>query len=273
VYALLAVVAGNGSVLTWTVPIAPESWDSLVLDCNVQQFIPLGALITDPLAGGTDALEVSFHELPFERGLDFGCGSVFAFRIDASQTDDPDEPISADIRVANRSDRDAQDGLGPSPDSGFILVEASAPRDLAAQITVSWEDAESRVFQSALSFSGRETDYGFLLACPVERFALGALDDDSLAGATLAQSGDLVPAPPPLTLGDQTCGGTITIELTKPTGSDGYQLNLSADPLTPEQSSTMYDRVREVLEAQGLADQPSSLLSLLPPSVVTEGTP
>jgi hypothetical protein len=125
-----------------------------------------------------------------------------------------------------------------------------------------------------ITFGGREAGFGFLLTCPIARFALGELDDESASGATLTDSNDLIPAPAPLSQAQLTCGSTITLQLIPDSeGSAGYSLTLAASANPSHLSGTMYRVIRDVLESQGLADEPSSLLSLLPPSVVTEETP
>ncbi len=264
---LLAVAAGQE--LTWAVPVGPHTWDSLILDCDVDQVTPIGALVTDPL-GESDGLEIDFSEPPFVGGLDFDCGSIIAVAIENSTRGVTSRPISASARTTNRATRSAEtSGFAPSAETGFILLDASAPAGVPVRINFGWEGTDSRVFQSSLTLSGRETQFGALLTCPISRFTLGQLDDSSTAGAVLINSEDRIDAPAALPDEPVPCGGVIEMRLVvssdEPTG---YTLTLSRTEAGDEQTGNMYDDIRTLLEAEGLADQPSSLLSLLPPPVV-----
>ncbi len=270
---LLGVAVDDDTTLSWAVPVGPSSWDSLILDCDVNQITAIGALVTDPL-NGADSLEVGFDEPPFLGGLDFDCGSIIAIEIENSTRGVASRPISVRARTANLSARSPETSrFPPAAETGFMLLDAAAPAGVAVRINFGWDDSESRVFQSSLTLSGRETEFAALLTCPINRFAIGQLDDASTAGATLIDSEDRIDAPQPLVDEPVPCGGTIEMRLVaSPDAPTGYALTLGRFDSPGGESGVMYDDIRALLEAAGLADQPSSLLTLLPPPVVGEGS-
>lgn len=273
VQALLVVQVNSYTNRTWAVGIAPRSWDSLVLDCHVERVIPIGTLVFTTI-GSTEPLELSLDEPPFERGIDFGCDSVLAFQIEPATLNISTRPITARIHSvyhARSSVRTEQ--LEPGANTGFVLIQATAPLDVPVQINITWEDADARIVRTVMSLGGKETLYGFLINCPVRRFALGDLNDSETAGGTLVDSGDPLAPPAPL-LDEIPCGSAILIELSNPSGAQSesnLSLRTTGVPINP--SNEMYVELRKLLEAEGLSDRPSSFLSILPSPALPDAQP
>jgi hypothetical protein len=265
VQALLVVQADPYTNRTWAVGIAPQSWDSLVLDCNVERVVPVGALVFTTL-GSPEPLELSFDEPPFERGVDFDCNSVLAFQIEPAARNTPTRPITARIRSVYHARSSAMTAqLEPGGNTGFVLIQATAPPDVPVQMNITWEGEDTRIFRTVMTLGGKETLYGFLINCPVRRFALGDLNDSETAGGTLVDSGDPLAPPAPL-LDEISCGSAVLIELSNPSGSQNeWSLSLRTTGAPANPSNEMYVELRKLLEAEGLSDNPSSFLSVLPP--------
>ncbi len=273
VQALLVVQADPQTNRTWAVGVAPHSWDSLVLDCNVERVVPIGTLIFTTVGGG-EPVELSLDEPPLESGVDFDCDSVLAFQIEPAAENIPTRPITARIRSvyhANGSAMTTQ--LEPGGNTGFVLIQATAPPDVPVHLNITWEGQDTRIFRTVMTLGGKETLYGFLVNCPVRRFALGDLNDSETAGGTLVDSGD--PLSPPAPLLDETpCGSAILIELSDPSESQNeWRLSLRNTGAPAKPSNEMYVELRNLLEADGLSDNPSSFLSVLPPPAIPVFSP
>ncbi len=265
VNALLAADTTDGTPLSWILPVAPRSWDALVIDCDLEQFTPVGALVADAVGAG-ESVEVSFNEAPFVRGVEFDCGSIIAIEIDNRAVENPASPITTRARIANRGTRSSETSQRPpSEQSGFVLFEFSTPTGVPATFNFGWQDADARVFQSSLTLSGNENEFGGLLLCPMSRFVLGQLDDDETPAVELLSPSDtLAPAPPfePLAV---ACGSAIFARVS-PSASIANEYNVLLEiEESNSQSALMFDDLRDYLVAQGIFNQPSSFLSLLPP--------
>ena len=157
--------------------------------------------------------------------------------------------------------------LEPGGNTGFVLIQATAPPDIPVQMNITWEGEDTRIFRTVMMLGCKETLYGFLINCPVRRFALGDLNDSETAGGTLVDSGDPLAPPAPL-LDEIPCGSVILIELNikNPSGSQNeWSLSLRTTGAPANPSNEMYVELRKLLEAEGLSDNPSSFLSVLPP--------
>ncbi len=265
VQALLVVQADPDTNRTWAVGVAPQSWDSLVLDCDVERVIPIGTLVFSEV-GDEEPLEILFDDPPLERGTDFDCNSVLAFQIEPSGQDNSSNPITAGIRSMYDARRSAMTSqIEPGGNSGFVLVQATAPLDVPARLNITWEGEDKWVFRTVMSLGGKETLYGFLINCPVLRFTLGDFDDLETEGGTLVDSGDPLAPPAPL-LDEIPCGSAILINLGGSTESQNeWSLSLRTTGVPVDPSNEMYLELRKLLDAEGLSDSPSSFLSVLPP--------
>lgn len=157
VQALLVVQADPHTNRTWAVGVAPQSWDSLVLDCDVERVVPIGMLVFTEV-GGSEPLEILFDDPPFERGTDFDCNSVLAFQIEPAAQNIPSSPITAVIRsvyYARRSARTAH--IEPGGNTGFVLIQATAPLDVPAHLNITWEGEDNQLFRTVMSLGGKET--------------------------------------------------------------------------------------------------------------------
>lgn len=261
---VFAVTSDSSADHTWLVALGPRTWDSLVLHCDAKTLTAVGALVTSDFSGES-SLEVGFSGPALERGKDFSCGAVISVQIDAAPHPTATDPIAAQVKVVSPAQ---PVGELPLPDSGdgrgFLLVDVAGPAGVAANLNLAWEDAGSIIYQSVLTLSGREPGLSFLVNCPVDRFGLGRFNDAAEPGATLLGSDAQVAPPDALGADDIVCGGTIQVRLVKPGSGGSYSLSLAATQEASEQTLIMYATVREMLDAEGLSDRPSNLLSALP---------
>ncbi|NOT02594.1 MAG: hypothetical protein HOP29_18465 [Phycisphaerales bacterium] len=272
VFALLAVTTELDEVQTLAIPVAPMSWDSVILGCDVDEVVPVGMLVSNIL-DGSDSIELGLDELPFTRGLDFDCGSVITFEIEPSPVENPNRPVTASVRTL----RDGGSGSGDGPPgdaSGLVLVEINTAARADFRLELSWAASDDRVFQSSLNVSADRTQFAFLLPCPVNRFALGSLADPRLSAGEVLESGAAIDPPPPLDEDQLPCGSVVNIRVERSTASaSGYLAELTSTIPRPDQSDDLFTGVHDFLVDGDIFDHPSNLLSLLPPSVVTDGEP
>jgi hypothetical protein len=262
VSALLAVRPNSRETLVYSVPVAPMSWESLILDCDVDEFLAVGVLISDP-SNPDDTQEITLTEPPFINGEEFGCGSAFSFEIAPDTRPGATRPITTRVRTIPLIEEDVT-----ASDAGFVLIEASFVRNVPARLNFTWQGNDSNQFESSINFGGSETLFGFLLNCPVQQFALGSFTDDDLPGAELLDLETEFPAPPPLTEDMFACGDAINIAIT--TDGDQFALSLDTSSEQTENFAKTLVTIRQFLDEKGLYDSPSSVLSLLPPSTISE---
>lgn len=272
VFALLAVTAEFDEIQTLAIPVAPMSWDSAILRCDVDEIVPVGILVSNVL-DGSDSIELGLDELPFVRGLDFDCGSVITFEIEPSLDNNVNRPVTA--RVGTLREATTTSGDGPPGDaSGLVLIEIDAAARVDMRIDLAWETSDDQVLQSSLNLSADRGQFAFLIPCPVNRFALGSLADPTEPAGTILGTETEIDAPLPLGEADLPCGSIVHVRVARSQSSpSGFVAELTSTMPETDRSDAMFTGVRDFLTDGDIFDHPSNLLSLLPPSVVTDGQP
>lgn len=237
----------------WLVAVAPHGWDTLVLDCDVEQLLPLGAIVTTSDPNGRT---VPYTGRDLTRS-EFRCGGVVVVSVTPNAGDE-EQPVRLRMEVARRAG-DAE--FDPATD-GFAIIELHGPRGVAADLDLSWEDGDARVYLTTLSLSGNETRFGFVELCPMARVAIGQLNDPN---APPGKVNGVELAGPAVVLEPSACSSIIRVQLlSDPNAPSGYRVALTEDATAaPELAQTFID-LRAILAAGDLASRPTNALQLVP---------
>jgi hypothetical protein len=251
-HVLIGGTSQSGAPQQWLVPVAPHGWNSLVLDCSMEQIVPLGTLLTAPADPNTVSLPFSGDAA--ESGNDFRCGSVLVVQVEPGGA--TPGAVRTTLRVARRM---VEATAQVDQTDGFVVVEVHGLPGVSAELRLSWEDKQARVFASTITLSGREASIGFLLPCPLARFGLGHLDDPGVPAGAVRGTPPAAAAP----LADIACGSTVIVRL-QGNADAGYELALAAEPDSAAALQNTFEDARAVLDAQPVATQPTNALQLLP---------
>jgi hypothetical protein len=255
IHVLLSTADSAGKTQEYLVPVGPNGWNSLVLSCATASVYPLGTLITtDPNAA---AVSVPFGGTAATQSAgDYGCGSVLSVEVQPSTG--RSQPVDMSLRVARRQSAAVADPAA----SEFVVVEVHGPEHVPASLNLSWEDANGRVYANTLTLSGNESNFGFLLRCPLQRIGLGRLDDPNAAAGTVGNNTLALTMAP---LADVACGSLVRVDLVRDTSSAaGYGLALSVEA-NATALVQMFTDAQAVLETAGVANNPTNALQLFPP--------
>ncbi len=267
-HVLLSAVNPAGKTQQWLVPVGPHGWESLVLDCAMQQIIPLGTLVTT--AAEPNGVSVPFDGQAVTLGNDYRCGSVIAVQTTPSLVATAKRPVQTTMRVARRM----IDTTAPGVDGdGFVIIDVRGLPGVPAAINLAWEDPNFHVYESTVTLTGNESGLGFLERCPMLRFAAGHMSDPHAPLATVAGR-DIVGTMAPLE--SITCGSIVTVALQhSPAAPTGYELRVSADSTSASALTHLFADAQAVLQGAAVAIQPTNALQLYPapPPGVPVATP
>lgn len=257
---LLAGNANGKSAGVWLVPIAPKSWESLIIDCEVEQLVLLGAEVLSSV-DDVNAELIPFTGDPLELGHEYNCGSVVDVRIEPARSASARVPVDMKFDVLKR---DAADETAELGDDGFVVLEVSGPPGVSAQVDVSWVDAGARRYELRLTLSGREARFGTLVRCPVGVLTLGLLSDPN---APLGEVEGEAIFETPLTLESVPCGSVLTVRVVR--GGEESPTAYLLDAVLDEESTAAVARtlagVSRLLASLGASEFPTNSLQLLPP--------
>lgn len=257
---LLAGNADGESAGVWLVPVAPQSWDSLIIDCEVEQLVLLGTQMLSSVED-VNAELVPFAGDALELGRDYDCGSVIDVRVEPARSASARVPVDMTFGVLKRNAADAETVLG---DDGFVVLEVSGPPGVSAEIDVSWVDAGARRYESRLTLSGREARFGTLVRCPVDVFALGLISDPNAPLGAVA--GEPVVSTP-LTLDGLPCGSVVSVRVVaaEGEGASAYRFETVLDAESASAVARTLAGVSRLLSSLGASEFPTNSLQLLPP--------
>lgn len=271
---LIAVEHEGLTPQIWATPVTPTSWDSLVFDCPFQRVRIIGTTPVDLITGEQGA-EITFDGSPFTSGNQVACGSLIV----VETSDNAEGGVDLNVRTLPEllADVPTQAARAPGADSGFILIRPEVPVGVTAIVRASWENDDGRRYATNWRVNGAERSVGALIECPALRIGWGSLADTTVAGATIEGDDNQtdIPAPPRLLVADGEtggqgtfqCGDAITFRVTGDGETQPFALETLADnseAAVPPGAEDLFGRIREVIDAEGMAGQLSNSGMLLP---------
>ena len=271
-------VEGEGSKpQIWVTPVAPDSWDALLVDYPFTRIGIIGATPVD-LQTGLAGQQVNVADGIYADRDRVTAGSVIVVRtrdaaeaggglvIEVSTLPDPDRP---EFELATSS------ATAPGAASGLAVIRPQVPEDIAATIRFTWEDSVGRVYGSSWAVSGVGLGVAALVECPLKRIGWGNLRDPALPGAVITSTGVELDAPAALRLADPaaglegfSCGDSVVLSLAADAQSpDGWRVDTlvnSQGSAVPAGAPDLFGNIRTVLDAEGFAGRLSNSSMLLP---------
>lgn len=260
--------------VVWVNSVAPDSWDSLLVECGMDQFTFVGT-VPVTLSTGAEGERVDYTGAPLVNREQIVCGSLVVIEISDGPAGADGSPVVATVRTVPETLRGVSDRLddspiAPTPGTGLMVLRPEIDEDLTADVNVSWEDDQGLIYSLNWVLSGRSPAVASVVECPVTRVGWGGLGDSDLPGALIGNGDVPVDAPAALAGGtDFACGDAVVLRATGDPGDPaGVQLAIQASNVGSEirfNRLDLFGNIRSVLNATGFAGKPNNSSLLLPP--------
>lgn len=260
--------------VVWVNSVAPDSWDSLLVECGMNQLTFVGT-VPVTLATGEAGERVDYTGAPLVTREQIVCGSLVVIEISDAPADAGGPPLVAEVRTVPESlqgvsDRLKDSPIAPTPATGLMVLRPEIEEDLTADVQVSWEDDQGLIYALDWVLSGRSPAVASLVECPIVRAGWGSLNDATVPGARVGDGDVPVAAPAPLVGGvDFACGDSIVLRATgDPNDPAGVQLSAQASNVGSEirfNRLDLFGNIRAVLDTTGFTGKLSNSNLLLPP--------
>jgi hypothetical protein len=279
--------------IVWVTAVAPNSWDSLVLECGFNQVAVLRGIPVS-LETGLEGATTDLQDPVFVAGTDIDCGSILV--ADINDPANPGTGPSLDITlqtIPEKLDPDGsptQSALAPGSGTDLILLRIEPLEGTPLTMTTSWESDSGLVSVTGIRVGDGGPGIASLIECPVVEIGWGDVTDPNVPGAIVTNNSDTnksetgqiktgLSAPAPLTLGnDFNCGNIVTFRAIAG-DSQAAELQLSTEvggaefAELPDGGLDLFGNIRKLINQEGFAGRLSNDAALLPaPNKFEEGS-
>lgn len=280
---ILALAYSGHPPIVWVNAVAPNSWESLVVECGFNSVDFVSALPVN-LATGLEGEQIEDDQSPLQIGEDLVCGSLIVIEISDGDIDAGEPVLLFDVHtipavVPQNAEQVTTSAISPGPSSNLLLVRFERILSVPTQFSVSWENPTGRVFVSRVDLADQGPVAATLLECPVQELGLGNVTDPTVPGAILTDAEIDVEGPPSLIEGiGFACGDLVTMRVVGNAAALS-EASLEIVPTSqgaavPFGSPDLFANIRQVLDEEGFAGRMSTNLALFPtPGVGSQSTP
>ncbi len=257
----------------WVIPVAPTSWDSILVECGFSEIRVISATPVN-LDTGEEQETIDYDGDALVEGQDIICGSIVVLEIDDASAETTDASVTIDVSavpasVPSRATAQLTTALSPGSESGLSIIRPELPEGVAADVFASWEDDTGRVFISQWTLNGGGPAIASLVECPIAQIGWGNLSDATAPGATLDDGATVLTAPASLVTGAGfACGDGVILRLVESAENpQGYELETEAtttDSSQPVAGLDLFGNIRQLLDDKGFAGLLSNGGMLLP---------